>query len=127
MPSVPITSLVTDSATEDVVTVTPDIVGFAVDAETTFSIFPTKSFKKLVIRITNTTIADVDFTILAGDSPPALSAGQGNYVVPMGSATIGATTKFVSLGSARFIQDDGSIRISIDPSTTGFVAAFQLI
>ncbi|MEU9777438.1 hypothetical protein [Streptomyces sp. NPDC047968] len=59
-----------------------------------------------------------DITILAGDHPPALAAGQGNLVVTVAQNTI----QWIGpLESGRFLQADGSLLVdvaaAIEPGT----------
>lgn len=58
-------------------------------------------------------------TILAGDNPPAQRAGVGNATQ---SIAFGATRIFGPFEGSRFLQDDGSIGITITPAS-GTIAA----
>ena len=80
--------------------------------------------EELVLRFTNTNGSDRVATILAGDSPPALSSGQGNLAITV-PATSGDMT-VAGLESARFIQNDGTIQIDLGASYAGAVRAFQV-
>jgi hypothetical protein len=53
-------------------------------------------------------------TILAGDRPPAERAGLGNVTVELAASDIRA----VAVESARFVQDDGSIRATCGDNGT---------
>jgi len=78
--------------------------------------------ERTVLRVTNTSGADRIVTVKAGDSPPALAAGQGDLTV-----TVVATTGVQWLGpfeSGRFIQSDGTMEIDIVASHTGTITAF---
>ena len=55
-----------------------DVAGTAIVHANTHVITPTVKQGKLLIRLRNTTASSKVFTVLAGDSPPALSAGQGD-------------------------------------------------
>lgn len=83
--------------------------------------FPLESF---VFRFTNTNGSDRVATIVAGDSPPALSAGQGNLAITV-PATSGDMT-VAALESARFIQSDGTVNIDLAASFAGAVRAFRI-
>jgi len=80
--------------------------------------------EELILRFANTNGSDRVATIVAGDSPPALSAGQGNLAV-----TVPATTGVVWVGpleSARFVQSDGSVNIDLAASFAGTVTAYRV-
>ena len=79
---------------------------------------------EFVFRFTNTNGTDRVATIVAGDSPPALSAGQGNLDI-----TVPATSGDMSvagLESARFMQSDGTISIDLAASFAGKVYAIRV-
>jgi hypothetical protein len=77
----------------------------------------------LFVEITNTNGTDRVATILKGDNPPALNAGQGDLAL-----TIPATSgdKIISLESERFVQDDGKILIDFAASFAGVIRAFRV-
>lgn len=80
--------------------------------------------EELVLRIANTNGSDRVATILAGDNPPALSAGQGNLEITV-PATSGV--RWVGpLSSARFAQADGSLHIDLATSFAGTVTAYRI-
>ena len=83
--------------------------------------YPLESF---VFRFTNTNGSDRVATIVAGDSPPALSAGQGNLNITV-PATSGDMT-VAGLESARYIQSDGTVHIDLATSFAGAVRAFRI-
>lgn len=77
--------------------------------------------EEFVFTFANTNGSDRVATIVAGDSPPALSAGQGNLDI-----TVPATTgvrKVAGLESARFLQNDGTVHIDLAASFAGTVLA----
>ena len=117
--TVHVTTLAQDAATADV-------AGTAIDATKVGVIALTKPSRKVVIRITHTTSSAKDITITKGDSNPAQSAGQGDLVVNFGIGNVPPVVKYFVLESARFLHDDGCIRITYAADTTGFVEAFQL-
>lgn len=81
-------------------------------------------FRKLMLRVTNTSAGAKNITVKAGVSPPALSAGQGDLVV-----SVPATTGDVLIGpleAARFSQANGDINVDVAASATGIIAAIQL-
>lgn len=80
--------------------------------------------EEFVLRFTNTNGSDRVATIVAGSSPPALSAGQGNLDI-----TVPATTGDMSIAgleSARFMQSDGTISIDLAASFAGKVYAIRV-
>lgn len=100
--------------------------GTAIVAANTHTITPTRATGKVLVRITNTTASTKIATITAGDNPPADAAGQGVLDI---SLTDGSTTPqiaFVVLESARFIQNDGTIVVTVASGMTGFIEAIQL-
>ncbi len=100
--------------------------GTAIVAGNTHTITPTKATSKVLIRIVNTTASTKIATITAGDNPPADAAGVGVLDV---SLTDGSTTPqiaFVVVESARFLQNDGTIVITVASGMTGFIEAIQL-
>jgi len=75
--------------------------------------------ENVTIRLTNTNGTDRVATIVAGDYPPALSAGLGNLAVTV-PATSGDVT-IAGLESARYLQADGTIHIDLAASYAGAV------
>lgn len=110
--------------------VTLSTVGAATNAGTTAD--PTEDhvvtvdfpLEELVLRFTNTNASNRTATIVAGDTPPALSAGQGNLVITV-PATTGDMT-VAGLESARFLQNDGTLQIDLEASYAGAVRAFRV-
>lgn len=79
--------------------------------------------ERTILVVANTDSAtDLTVTVAAGDSPPALAAGQGSKVV---TVPFGHTEYIGPFESARFLQDDGSLTFT--PSTaTGTVVALLI-
>lgn len=77
----------------------------------------------LLLQITNTSGADKVVTVKAGDNPPAFRAGLGDLEITV-PATSGNV--WISLESARFVQDDGTINIDLATGHTGVARAFRL-
>lgn len=117
--TVTVTSLTKNAA------VTPTLT--AIVAANTHVITPSKSFKKVVIRLINTTASTKVFTVVAGDNPPADAAGQGNLDISLTDGSTTPTEANVEIESARFVQDDGSVQVTVASGTTGFIAALQLV
>lgn len=73
-----------------------------------------------VLRIVATTGGDI--TIVAGDYPPALASGQGDFV-----HTVGVETVWLGpFESGRFLQNDGTLLIDVEASTAGTITAFKV-
>lgn len=103
-----------------------DVAGTAVVAANTHVITPTKGSRKVLLRFKNTTASTKVWTVVAGDNPPASSAGQGDTTVSLTDGSTTPTVAFVCLDSARHMQDDGTVLVTVAASTTGFITAFQL-
>lgn len=80
--------------------------------------------EEFIFRFTNTNGSDRVATIVAGDNPPAMSAGQGNLDITV-PATSGDMT-VAGLESARFIQNDGTVSIDLAASFAGKVYAIRV-
>lgn len=74
--------------------------------------------RKLVLRLVSAGAAVV--TVKAGDNPPAHGAKYGDLTL-----SVGAATKFVTLEAARYMQEDGTIRLTSATAAT-VVSAFVL-
>ena len=98
--------------------------GTAIVHANTHVITPTGPLEEMVIIITNTEGSTNVVTVLAGDDPPAGSAGLGAKAL----TTIAATTGIVvlpPLESARFLQNNGTVRITVEAGMTGKIIAMQ--
>ena len=98
--------------------------GTAIVHANTHVITPTGPLEEMVIIIDNTEGSTNVVTIVAGDDPPAGSAGIGAKAL----TTIAATTGRIllpPLESARFLQNDGTVRITVEAGMTGFILALQ--
>jgi len=101
---------------------TANPTGTAIAAANTHVITPTRETSKVAVRLTNTFAGAKDFTIVAGDSPPADAAGQGDLVLSLAQNDV----VFVVLESARFLKSNGNIHVTVAAATTGFIQAIQL-
>jgi hypothetical protein len=98
--------------------------GTAIVHANTHVITPTGPLEEMVIIVRNTEGSTNVVTVLAGDNPPADAMAQGNKAF----TTIAATTGDVilpPLESARFLQDNGTVRITVEANMTGFIIAMQ--
>lgn len=100
--------------------------GTAIVAANTHTITPTKATRKVLIRITNTTASTKIATITAGANPPADAAGQGGLDVSLTDGSTTPQTAFVVVESARFLQKNGTIVITVAAAMTGSIEAIQL-
>lgn len=79
--------------------------------------------EEIVIRVVNGDTAAHTATVLAGASPPALSAGQGDLAQSVGASSTEWLGPFTS---ARFVQADGSLHLDLDADTSVTVTAFHM-
>lgn len=79
--------------------------------------------EELVVEFTQTDATSRAATVLAGDSPPALSAGQGDL-----SQTIAQNAVYYVAGpeSGRFIQNTGELHIDLAASFAGTIRAYRI-
>jgi hypothetical protein len=77
---------------------------------------------KLLIIINNTTAGSKKVTIKKGENPPAVRKGLGDLVVTLAEKT----QQIVCVESARFAKADGTIEVSCEASTTGFLSAVRI-
>jgi len=109
-------------------TATADVAGTTIDATNSHVITPPSgcTVEELFIRVKNTTASTKVATVKAGDNPPATDAGAGDLAISLTDGSSTPTVKFVSLGSSRFVQSDGTINIDIDASMTGTITCFRI-
>ena len=103
-----------------------DVAGTAIVAANGHVITPTKRSGKVLVRIVNTFAGAKVFTVEAGDNPPASAAGQGDLTMSLADGSTTPVAGYLCLESARFLQSNGTIRITVAAATTGFITAFQL-
>lgn len=78
---------------------------------------------KLLVIINNTTASTKKVTIKAGaTNPPAVRKGLGDLVITLTEKT----TQVVAVESARFAKTDGTIEVSCEAATTGFLSAVRI-
>lgn len=76
-----------------------------------------------IFRVSNTDDdTALTFTVKAGDTPPAIAAGQGDVAV---TVAFGTTHYVGPFESGRFLQSDGSLMVT-SSTTTGTVAALRV-
>lgn len=98
--------------------------GTAIVHANTHVITPTGPLEDMVIIIRNTEGSTNAVTVLAGDDPPAGSAGLGNKLFTTIKATSGCVI-LPPLESARFLQNNGTVRITVESGMTGYIIALQ--
>lgn len=62
--------------------------------------------RKLLLRLTSAGAGVV--TVKAGDNPPSHGASYGDLTL-----TVGAATKWATVEAARYLQDDGTIQLTV--------------
>ena len=98
--------------------------GTAMDAANTMVITPTGPLEDMVIMITNTEGSTNVVTVKKGASSAAQSSGLGDLVLTTVAATTGRII-LPPLESARFLQANGTVRITVEAGMTGFIMALQ--
>jgi hypothetical protein len=85
-------------------------------AAVTIPITPDGDTHNILLEFTSTALAadTSSVTILAGDNPPASQASEGDLTFTLAQNAV----KYVTLESARFMQDTGVINIMVTPAST---------
>jgi hypothetical protein len=95
----------------------------AITAADTVTITGGSDAARLLILLNNTTAAAKEFTIKAGDtSPPSIRKGLGDKVITVPEKV----TQAIVVESARHANKDGTISITFQAGTTGFISAFRI-
>ncbi|MFH0980113.1 MAG: hypothetical protein V2A79_01060 [Planctomycetota bacterium] len=105
---------------------TPGTTGTAIDHANTHVITPAGRTGKLVIVACNTTNAEKIVTVVAGDNPPADAQGLGTTTITLAAGNVIPTLGYLVIESARFLQNDGTIQVTVAANMTGFLSAYQL-
>jgi len=102
-------------------------VGTAIDAAKVAVITPTGRLEDGVLIIQNTFNGAKVATIAVGDNPPADAAGLGALAVSVADGDASYAAEVIGpLSSSRFLQDNGTVRVSFAASMTGFIYFLQL-
>jgi hypothetical protein len=102
-------------------------VGTAIVHADTHVITPTGRLEDGFLVVQNTFNGAQEVTVLAGDNPPAYSAGQGNLVVEVADGDASYAAEIIGgLESARFLQNNGTLRVTVEAGMTGFMYWVQL-
>jgi len=91
-------------------------------ADADVGIIPASDTQGLFIEVTNTTAGEKDFTVKAGENPPAPQAGQGDLVVPLAQDAVA----LIALESGRFAQADGTIHVDAETGMTGDYRVYRV-
>lgn len=96
--------------------------GTAIVHANTHVITPSGRLEDGHLVIQNTFNGAKEVTILAGDNPPGSAAGQGTLVVEVadGDASF-EVVEVYGLESSRFLQDNGTLRVTVAANMTGFM------
>lgn len=100
--------------------------GTDIVAANTHVITPTRACRKGLIVIQHTTAAAKTATIAAGDNPPSPLAGLGAETITLPDATAGTITVLVAIETARFMQGNGTIEVTVAAGTTGTIEFIEL-
>lgn len=98
--------------------------GTAIDATKTMVVTPAGPLEELAILISNTAGAPKAVTFVSSLVPPADAGGIGNLTITL-DATTGAQLAPV-LSSARFMEHNGTLRITVDAGMTGYILPIQM-
>lgn len=101
-----------------------DTAGTAIVHADTHVITPTKRSAKLLIKVVNTTAAQKVATLLAGDNPPADASVAATVTLADGSTT--PTVGWFVVDASKYMQNDGTLQITVAASMTGTITAYQL-
>jgi len=102
-------------------------LGTAIDAAKTAVITPTGPLEEGFILVQNTFTGAKIVTVVAGDDPPADGAGMGSLAVSVADGDASYAAEIIGpLSSARFLQNNGTVRCTFATSMTGFIAWYQL-
>jgi len=82
----------------------------------TLPLTPAGDTRRILIEVINTAQAADTLTvdILAGDQPPAMSAGLGDVQFTVAQNAV----RYIVIDSARHMQSDGTISIKVTPAAT---------
>ena len=98
--------------------------GTAIVAANTMVVTPAGPMEELALLFFNTDGAPHVVTFKASLDPPADAGTVGDQSITL-AATTGAQLAPV-LESARFMQHNGTLRITVDAGTTGFILPIQM-
>lgn len=99
----------------------------SVDTNGTVPINAEGDISRLIIEVVNDDDAALTLKVLAGDTPPALAAGD-DLSVPLAASGGGATAKRMigPFEGAKYIQDDGSLSLNFTAATGAPAASVRV-
>jgi len=101
--------------------------GTAIDATKTAVVTPAGPLENGFLLVNNTFNGAKVVTIAAGDDPPSFSAGQGALAVSVADGDASYAAEIIGgLESARFLQNNGTLRITFAADMSGFITWIQL-
>lgn len=112
--AVTLTDLTVNAATAIATTAADATNGHSVDVQ--------GACDRIWLEVKNTAVSSKNLTVKAGDYPPALAAGVGDFVI----AFAASAEKRILLEGNRFLQDDGTILIDLAAGFTGTIAAYRV-
>jgi hypothetical protein len=103
-------------------------IGTAIVHANTHVITPSGPLEEGILIVQNTTAGAKTFTVLAGDNPPADAAGLGNLAaISVAQGDSAYKAMLVSgLSSSRHLQDNGTLRVSVEGGMTGWMYWYQI-
>ena len=101
-------------------------LGTAIVHANTHVITPTGPLEEMLIRITNTEGSTNVVTILPGDNPPADAPLVPAAGLASGAITATSGINYIRLTSSRFLQNNGTVRITVESGMTGFILPMQI-
>lgn len=102
-------------------------VGTAIVAADTAVITPSGCLEDGFLVVQNTFNGAKVVTLAAGDNPPADSSGQGSLAVSVADGDASYAAEIIGgLESARFLQNNGTLRVTVAANMTGFIYWVQL-
>lgn len=119
---VTITQLAADTVTANPAGTTADPANGHVIGDVPGTIQPVP-LEELVVRVANASGSAKTVTVKAGTNPPALDAILGDVTATVAD---GAAKWLGPMTSARFAQDDGTLRVDLEAGFAGTLTAFRM-
>ena len=102
-------------------------VGTAIDAAKTAVITPTGPLEEGFILVQNTYNGAKIVTVAVGDDPPADAQGLGALAVSVADGDASYAAEIIGpLSSSRFLQNNGTVRVTFAASMSGFIHYYQM-
>lgn len=71
---------------------------------------------RVILEVANASASNLQVAVLAGDNPPAFRQGLGNLT--KSGITQSAVVILGPFDSSRFVQDDGTLSVTLTPTST---------